>query len=113
MVVPSRALNSIEATLIGQMAVAESSLPLPPFIDDEGDIDGGDFDGMPLRTSLDLRDLLLADAEENFRRQIVIARELGPTRTDGGPFTSEFEIACIAEGVTPWPLGDPLRIERT
>jgi hypothetical protein len=112
MVVPPRCLNSIEATLIAQLANSETCMP-PPFIDGEtGDIESKDYEGMNLRTALDLRNLLLLDAEEKLRRQIIIARELGPTRTDGGPFTSEYEIACAAEGVVPWPVGDPLHHER-
>jgi hypothetical protein len=109
MVVPPRALNYIEITLTSQLAGVHASVPNPPFIDGEsGDIEGDDYDGMSLRTALDLRNLLLLDAVESFRRQIVIARELGPIRADGGPFTHEYEIVCALEGVEPWPLGDRL-----
>jgi hypothetical protein len=112
MAVPSRCLNSIEMTLYGQMAgEAAKSVPAPPFIDgDSGAFENADeFDGMSLRLALDYRDLLLSDVQEKFRRQIVIARELGPTRqSGGGPFTHEYEIACALEGVNPWPVGDRL-----
>ncbi len=107
MVVPPRALNYIEIELQGQLDGALASAPNPPFIDGEsGDIEGDDYDGLPLRTALDLRNMILLDIGEKLRRQIVIARELGPIRTDGGPFTSEYEIACQLEGVEPWPLGN-------
>ena len=107
MVVPPRCLNSIEATLGGQLAGIEASVPQPPFIDAEtGDLEGDDYGGVSLRTALDIRNLLLLDKEKSLRRQIVIARELGPTRADGGPFTSEYEIACLAERIQPWPVGD-------
>jgi hypothetical protein len=115
LVVPQRCLNAIEVALIEQAGHAADllpSLPSLPFIDGEsGDIEGQDFEGMPLRTVLDLRNLLLLEAEKPWRRCIIIARELGPERDDGGPFTSEYEIACQAEGVNPWP-GDPLCIEK-
>ena len=107
MVVPPRALNYIEIELQGQLDSELGSAPNPPFIDGEsGDIEGDDYDGMSLRTALDLRNLILLDIGEKLRRQLVIARELGPIRTDGGPFTSEYEIACQLEGVEPWPLGN-------
>jgi hypothetical protein len=113
MMVPQRCLNSIEATLLGQISWDQNSWVPPPFIDGEtGDIESADYEGMTLRTALDLRNMILLEAEEKFRRQIIIARELGPLRIDGGPFTSEYELACAAEGVVPWPVGDPLRIER-
>ncbi len=96
---------------MGQLAGVQASVSDPPFIDsedDSGEVDGGDFGGLPLRTALDLRNLQLLDAEEVLRRQVIVARELGPTRTDGGPFTSEYEAACALEGIEPWPLGDRL-----
>jgi hypothetical protein len=112
MATAARALNSIEQTLLGQLAaVSDGFVPPPPFIDENGEIDSGEYEGMPLRFALDLRNLQLLDAESVLRRQLIIARELGPTRPDGGPFTSEYENACLAEGVTPWPLGDKLTIE--
>lgn len=107
MVVPPRALNYIEIELQGQLDAALASAPNPPFIDGEsGDIEGDDYDGMSLRTALDVRNMILLDIEEKLRRQLVIARELGPIRTDHGPSTTEYEIACALEGVEPWPLGD-------
>ena len=112
LVVPPRCLNFIEVTLIGQLAGLDAVVPQPPFVEDDGSIESGEFAGLPLRTALDLRNLMLLDAEEILRRQIIIARELGPVRMDGGPFNSEYEIACIAEGVVPWPLGDPLHHEK-
>ena len=116
MVVPGRCLNSIEVALIEQAGQASDLLPsLPPlpFIDGEtGDVEAQDFEGLPLRTVLDLRNLLLLEAERPFRRCIVISRELGPMRADGGPFVSEYELACMAERVEPWPAGYPLNLER-
>lgn len=116
MVVPGRALNSIEVSLseqAGQAGDLLPSLPSVPFIDGEtGDIEGQDFEGLPLRTVLDLRNLLLLEAERPFRRCIIIARELGPMRSDGGPFVSEYELNCAAENVEPWPAGYPLNLER-
>ncbi len=107
MVVPPRALNYIEIELQGQLDAALASAPNPPFIDAEsGEVESDDFDGLSLRTALDVRNLILLDIEEKLRRQLVIARELGSIRTDGGPFTTEYEIACALEGVEPWPLGD-------
>jgi hypothetical protein len=107
-----RSLNSIEQTLLGQLAaVSDGIVPPPPFIDESGEIDDGEYIGMPARLALDLRNFQLLDAEKILRKQIIIARELGATRPDGGPFTSEYEIACAAEGVNPWPLGDRTIIE--
>ena len=116
LVVPARCLNSIELALIEQAGHAgemSPGLPSLPFVDGEtGDIDGQDFEGMSLRTVLDLRNLLLVEAENVFRRCIIVARELGPVRDDGGPFASEYELNCAAEGVEPWPAGVPMFIER-
>jgi hypothetical protein len=116
MVVPQRALNSIEVALVEQAGQAGDllpSIPSLPFVDGEtGDIESNDFEGLPLRTVLDLRNLLLVEAEAPFRRCIVISRELGPMRADGGPFVSEYELNCAAEGVEPWPAGYPLNLER-
>jgi hypothetical protein len=107
-----RSLNSIEQTLLGQLAaVSDGVVPPPPFIDEDGTIDDGEYIGMPARLALDLQNFQLLDAEKILRKQIIIARELGSTRPDGGPFTSEYELACQAEGVNPWPLGDRLVIE--
>jgi hypothetical protein len=112
MATPPRSLNSIEHTLLGQLAaVSDGIVPPPPFIGDSGEIDGGEYDGLPGRIALDLRNMSLLDAEKILRKQIIIARELGSTRPDGGPFTSEYELACQAEGVNPWPIGDRLVIE--
>jgi len=113
MAIPPRSLNSIEHTLLGQLAaVSDGIVPPPPFLDEDGEIDSGEYERMPLRIALDLRNMQLLDAEKILRRQLIIARELGPTRPDGGPFTSEYELACQAEGVNPWLLGDKLTIER-
>jgi hypothetical protein len=79
-------------------------MPAMPFIDDDG---ADDFDGLPLRTALDLREYFFHQTMEPFRRQIIIARELGPTAT-----TADYEIACMAEHVVPWPVGDRLAIEK-
>lgn len=111
MAIPPRALNSIEIYVEGQLGTLQAATcPPPPFVE-IGDKD--DYDGMTLRTAIDLRDMLLLDAEKVFRRQIIIARELGPNREDGGPYVSEYENACLAEGVAPWPVGDPMIYERT
>ena len=101
MVVPARAVNSIEAHLCGQMASASLSHP-PPFVEED---ESNDFDGLPLRHALDLRDLILSDIEQIFRRQIICARDLGPDAT-----TAEYETACLLEGVEAWPVGDALVI---
>lgn len=112
MAIPPRSLNSIEHHLLGQLgAISDGAVPPPPFIDEEGGIDDGDYAGLPLRTALDIRNLQLLDAEAVLRKQIIVARELGETRPDAGPFTSEYEDACAAEGINPWPLGDKLTIE--
>jgi hypothetical protein len=102
--VPQRTLNAIELTLIEQLGNAMDALPgLPslPFIE------GGDqdFDGLTLRAALDLRNLLFLEAQEIFRRNIVIALELDTTAT-----VDQYEIACLAEGVSPWPAGKPASI---
>ena len=110
MALPPRALNSIEIYVEGQLGgVQAATCPPPPFVEVG---DGDDYDGMSLRDAIDMRDMLLLDAEKVFRRQIIIARELGPNREDGGPFVSEYENACLAEGVNPWPVGDPMIHER-
>lgn len=100
MAVPCKAMNSVEMTLLGQLAgvVECSGTPPIPFIEEDDDND--DFDGLPLSTVLALRDMLTRDAESVLRKQIVIARECGPDAT-----TADYEIACTAEGVNPWPVG--------
>jgi hypothetical protein len=112
LVVPARILNSIELSLIEQSGQAVDlllNLPSVPFVDGEsGDIEGQDFEGMSLRTVLGLRSMLLTEVQEKWRRQIIIAREMGPLRPDGGPSAKDYEIACMAEGVNPWPAGVPL-----
>ena len=114
MAVPARSLNSIEQALLAQFVqVTDGVVPPPPFIDgDTGEIDDGEYAGLPPRIALDLRNMLLLDAESVLRKQLIIARELGPTRPDGGPWSHEYEIACQAEGIVPWPLGDALVHER-
>ncbi|HXR25607.1 MAG TPA: hypothetical protein VN742_09625 [Candidatus Binataceae bacterium] len=112
MALAPRSINSIEHHLLGQLgAVSDGIVAAPPFVDEDGTIDDGEYAGLPLRLALDLRNRQLLDAEQILRRQLIVAHEIGPTRPDGGPFTSEYEIACQAEGVNPWPLGDKLTIE--
>jgi hypothetical protein len=113
MAIPPRSLNSIEHHLLGQLgAVSDGIVAPPPFIDEAGQIDDGEYEGLPVRLALDLRNMQLLDAEKILRRQLIISHELGATRPDGGPFTSEYEDACLAEGIDPWPLGDKLTIEK-
>jgi hypothetical protein len=112
MATAARSINSIEHHLLGQLAaVSDGRVPPPPFIDEDGTIDDGDYEGLPLRLALDIRNQQLLDAEKVLRRQLIVAHELGENRPDGSPFTSEYEIACLAEGIDPWPLGDRLEIK--
>jgi hypothetical protein len=122
MVLPARAQNYIEIELRGQLASAQAVVPSPPFLDgDSGEFENeAEYGGISPRTALDVRNLLLGDHQEKFRRQIALARDLGPTRNDGGPWSSEYELACLIEGIEPWPAGDrlvhepsPPRMEQT
>ena len=115
MAVPVRALNSIEQTLECSMAnEAQLVVPPPPFLDGETGLfeNADDYGGISLRTAIDVNDMLMRDVQKRWRRQIIIARELGAKRPDGGPFTDEYELACKLEGVEPWPDGDRFVHER-
>jgi hypothetical protein len=100
MAVAGTALNSVEMTLLGQLAGVVECAGTPPIPFIEEDDDNDDFDGLPLSTVLALRDMLMMDAESVLRKQVVIAREMGP-----GGSVNEYEIACAAESVPPWPVG--------
>jgi len=104
MAIPGRAVNAIEIELRGQLAEALATAPMsaPLFIDDPEE---NDFDGLSLRTALDVQSLVHTDVGERWRRQIIVARELGPTIT-----TTQYETACALEGIEPWPAGGRIAI---
>lgn len=48
-----------------------------------------------------VREVAGAAVMSRWRLPLIIARELGPTRRDGGPTIQEFRVACEIEGVDP------------
>jgi len=98
MIVPARAVNSTEIELRGMLAEAIAATPTVPFVDgDTGEFENAaDHGNLSLRTTLDVQNLVHGDIAEKFRRQITIARELGPKAT-----MALYQTACLLEGVEP------------
>jgi len=95
MAVGRRASNSIEIELRAMAAEALAAVPMakPIFIEDD---EQDDIEGLPVRVALDVQDVVQMDIGEKYRRQIVIASELGPRAT-----VAEYIAACLLEGVDP------------
>ena len=104
--VPPKPLNVIELEL-GERLDLSLNDPGIPFIDAAtGELENPDDyvaqfgRQLTAREAMAIRDIMAEPLMERFRLNLIIARELGPTRRDG-PTLEEFHAACAAEGVTP------------
>jgi hypothetical protein len=51
---------------------------------------------LTLREAMTLRDIVFGDTQEPFRRQLIVARECGPSAK-----LADYFLACEAEGIEP------------
>ena len=106
---PLRPLNLIEhelnAKFIDELRVRDAPVP---FIDDDGSLENADDyvkhfgrDDLTTNDVMTVRYLIEGALIEKYRMQLIIARELGETRHNGGPSIEEYRAACAAENVDP------------
>lgn len=102
LVVPTRAVNAIELELRSAMheEIAMQDAPFL-FVEDDGTHNADDFIpqfGRPftLDEALAIGGIIAEPIEEKYRRQIVIARELGDKCA-----VALYVAACLIEGVSP------------
>jgi hypothetical protein len=108
MMVPLRPLNGIEHEIVSKFMEELSTKDAPlPFVNDDGSLENGD-DYVPrfgralnLDEAMTVRALIEDAVLSHYRIQIIISRELGETRRDGGPTIEEYRAACAAENVEP------------
>jgi len=108
MMVPLRPLNLIEHELVSKFMeeLATKDAPLP-FVNDDGSLENSDDyvahfgRALTLDEAMTVRTLIEDEVLAKYRIQIIIARELGETRRDGGPTIAEYRAACAAENVEP------------
>lgn len=100
---PLHALNSLEGELIGLMRAAEMieehRAPMVWIEDDEfknADEWSKLYGPLSAVEAMTMRDLIYGEVQERFRRQIIIARELGPSAT-----LDLYLVACEFEGIPP------------
>jgi hypothetical protein len=106
--VPLRPLNLIEHELVMKFGEELSIQDAPvPFVNDDGSLENGDdYVGrfgraLTLDEAMAVRTLIEDHVLAKYRLNIIVARELGETRRDGGPTIAEFRAACAAENVEP------------
>ncbi len=100
---PLRSVNVIEGALRGAMVeammLAEHRAP-PLFIEDDEWTNAADYaeqyGELTLHEAIGLQDVIYGDVQEQFRRQLIIARECGPNAT-----LIDYVSACAAEDVNP------------
>lgn len=97
---PLRAANVIEQELMGRLG--EEMWPAaPPMIwieDDEfkNAHDYAEYGELTVYEAMALRDIVMGDIEERYRRQLIVARELGGSAT-----IELYRVACEVEGIAP------------
>src|ERR1700683_1800721 len=106
MAVPLRSLNEIEheiAWKLGEALAVGDTTPMPFIEDGELAVDYTEHFGRPLTLSeiLVVKDLIADEIAAPFRMPLIIARELGPTRRDGGPTIAEYRDGGAAHNVEP------------
>lgn len=100
---PLKPLNLIEQELSGRFIEELSTRDVPvPFVDDDGSLENADdyipCFGRPLNLdeAMTIRGLIEDDLLEKYRRQLIIARELGPKAT-----LADYLLGCDAEQIIP------------
>lgn len=100
---PLHAANSIEVTLAGLMAEAAASreCDCPMIFIEDGEFANAQewaalYGPLSLKEAQTIRDIVLGGVAARFRRQLIIARELGERAT-----IELYLIACEAEHVDP------------
>jgi hypothetical protein len=98
---PLHAVNVIEQELNGLMCEAlsaeEHRAPMIWCEDESWNSDAyADYGPISVHEAIALRDIVHGDVQERFRRQLIVARELGKDAT-----LELYLIACAAEGIDP------------
>lgn len=94
-------VNFIECELNGRLhqaiAFAEQNYAPVIFTGEDGTFENADeYGGLTVEEATELQKIVFADVIEGFRRQIVVARELGKSAT-----MDDYVLACDAEGILP------------
>jgi len=102
---PLRALNQIEWALITACGEAESMAawraPTIYFDADDGSWNAVDYlaiygEAFTLQEAIEMQNIIFGDVQEQFRRQIIVARECGENAT-----LEDYIAACAAEQINP------------
>jgi hypothetical protein len=98
---PLRPLNLVESAINGAMgealAIAECGVPMIFIENDEfanAEQWAALFGPVTVHEAIALRDIVLGDVQEKFRRQLIVARELGENAS-----WDLYAVACEAEGI--------------
>src|ERR1019366_8278050 len=96
---PGRPINQIEADLEATMGEAlslvEHRAPVI-WIEDDEFKNADDYGGLSARDAMTLQDIVRGEVIEQYRRQLIIARECGERAT-----LADYLAACMAEGINP------------
>jgi hypothetical protein len=108
MAVPLKSINKFEwhltSLVMEELTLADAPVP---FVEGDGSLENADDyvrrygRELSLDEVLVVRDLIAEEIVEKYRRQLIIARELGETRRDGGPTIQEYRAACALENIEP------------
>lgn len=108
MMLPLRPLNMIEHELNTRFTEELMIVDAPvPFVDDDGSLENADDNmkkygrDLNLDEVMTMRSLIETELLERYRRQLIIARELGDQTHDGHPTLEEYRAACALENVEP------------
>ncbi len=104
MVLPFRPVNIIEGELMGRMGEAMSLVDhrAPPlWIEDDEWSNAAEYaeiygEPLTLREAIEMQSIVYGDVQEQFRRQLIVARELGESAT-----MDLYLLACELEGIDP------------
>jgi hypothetical protein len=96
---PTRIINQIEQELDAAMgealSIVENRAPVI-WIEDDEFANAADYGGLSARDALTLQNIVRGEVIEQYRRQLIIARECGEHAT-----VADYLAACAAEGINP------------
>jgi hypothetical protein len=96
---PTRIINQIEQELDAAMgealSIVENRAPVI-WIEDDEFANAADYGGLSARDALTLQNIVRGEVIEQYRRQLIIARECGEHAT-----VADYLAACEVEGINP------------